>query len=581
MATSQPLPVTLPARPSRVNARTLWAVLFLIALGWALRESGVFDGEVVNTAGWTIAARFFRGLLAPELSPEFLGLTLNATLITLGYAVLGTFLSVLLGFFAGLLASETWWEAVTPRGLSPAVARAARFPWVLIRASLAALRAIHELIWGLIFVNIFGLDPLTAILAIAIPFGAVVGKVFSEILDEAPRAPFDALRNSGVPPLQAFAYTLLPQALPDLIAYSFYRFECAIRAAAVLGIIGAGGLGFEIFLSLQTLKYNEIWTLLLALFALNALADFWSGALRRRIGKGITCSTGECAEFDVQESLQAVPESRRDPVVRGSLIGGAILVPLSFWFVKANFGLLFAPRTFKNLADFWGAFIRPTFSAIPLGEWVNLSLETLAMSLLAVAAAGLLGLALAFPAANNFLVPGGLFVKSEASRWRKLWGWGVLLTSRFFLLVARSIPPPIWALLFLFMLFPGILPGAAALGLYTLGVLGRLMAEVIENLDPRPLQALQSGGASPGQVFSYGALPMTTPRYLGYLLYRWEENIRATVVVGLVGAGGLGILLREQLSSFDFGGVALTLAAFILLTFAVDMVSARVRRAFR
>ncbi len=474
-----------------------------------------------------------------------------------------------------------WWEAVIPRHLSPGLARAARGPWLFIRGFLAALRAIHELIWGLIFVNIFGLDPLTAVLAIALPFGAVIGKVFSEILDETPREPFTALRNSGVAPLQAFAYTLLPQALPDLIAYSFYRFECAIRAAAVLGIIGAGGLGFEIFLSLQTLKYNEIWTLLFALFALNALADFWSGALRRRIGKGVTCSTGECAEFDVQENLQTAPDARQDPVVRGSLLAGALLVPFSFWFVKADFGLLLSLRTFRNLADFWEAFSHPTFNAIPLETWVTRSLETLAMSLLAVAAAAVLGLALAFPAANNFLLPGGLFTKPNASSLRKFWGWTVLLGSRFFLLVARSIPPPIWALLFLFIIFPGILPGAMALGLYTLGVLGRLMAEVIENLDSRPLEALRSGGANAGQVFSYGVLPMTTPRYLGYLLYRWEENIRATVVVGLVGAGGLGILLREQLSSFDFGGVALTLGAFVILTFAVDMISAQVRKSFR
>jgi phosphonate transport system permease protein len=121
----------------------------------------------------------------------------------------------------------------------------------------------------------------------------------------------------------------------------------------------------------------------------------------------------------------------------------------------------------------------------------------------------------------------------------------------------------------------------AALGLYTLGVLGRLMAEATENLDDRPLHALKAQGAGGGQVFAYGVLPPTLPRFVGYLLYRWEEVIRATVIIGLVGAGGLGRILTEQLSAFDYRGVLTTLIVFVGLIFLVDMVSAAARRAFR
>jgi ABC-type phosphate/phosphonate transport system permease subunit len=125
----------------------------------------------------------------------------------------------------------------------------------------------------------------------------------------------------------------------------------------------------------------------------------------------------------------------------------------------------------------------------------------------------------------------------------------------------------------LFVLFPGIIPGAAALELYTLGVLGRLIAD----LDERPLVALKSVGAGGGKLFAYGVLPPTFPRFVGYSLYRWEETIRATVVVGLVGAGGLDRQLTEQLSSFDYDGVLATLLIFIGLIFLVDLVSAAVR----
>lgn len=92
----------------------------------------------------------------------------------------------------------------------------------------------------MLLLQILGLDPLVAVLAIAIPFGAIVAKVFSEILDEPPHAPLGSLLQAGVPSLQALLYGLLPQALPNLLSYSFYRFECSLRSAYVLGLVGAG-----------------------------------------------------------------------------------------------------------------------------------------------------------------------------------------------------------------------------------------------------------------------------------------------------------------------------------------------------
>ena len=111
--------------------------------------------------------------------------------------------------------------------------------------------------------------------------------------------------------------------------------------------------------------------------------------------------------------------------------------------------------------------------------------------------------------------------------------------------------------------------------------MNRLTAESVENLDDRPLWALKAQGASGPGVFAYGVLPLSIPRFIGYVFYRWEETIRATVVVGLVGAGGLGRLLVEQLSGFDYPGMSATLIVFIGLTLLVDLASARARQAFR
>ena len=619
--------VALPKRPSLLNARNLWGLLFVAALVWSLHSAGLFQQELVNLGGWTLVWRFLVAATHLDLSPELLHLVVDSTLKTLAFAVCGTFFCVLFGLVGGVLSSEVWWQSVAGvRG---------QMPWLVVRAVLAIPRAIHELIWGLFFVNIFGLDPLVAVLAIAIPFGAITAKVFSEILDETPRQPLLALLNSGVPPLHAFAYSLIPQAFLNLLSYSFYRFECSIRSAAVLGIIGAGGLGYQIFLSLQSLRYEQVWTFLIALILLNGCTDFWSALLRHRLGAP--------SRLDLNVgNLQGrkLVAYQRDPVVRGSFVGGVVLIVFSFWYVQADFTKLWSSRTAELLAGVVRDAFPPDTSQ--LSQLFTLSTQTLAMSILAMAGAGLGGMMLSFSAAHNFLLPGGIFAltrspqqslkrgantqlqlivvdrpdlgdkgdkeekvlctlaqrlsRSNATSYKKWqfpclqgargglnqWtGITVFVFTRFLLLVARAVPEPIWALLFLFVLFPGILPGAIALGLHNFGILGRLMAEVTENLDERPLRSLKALGATRPQVFLYGVLPLTLPRFIAYILYRWEVCIRASVIVGLVGAGGLGHLLTEQLSSFDYRGVLATLIIFLGMTLIVDITSAQVRRTLR
>ena len=542
--------------------------MFVLSLIWSLHSTGWFERNLINAGGWHLVAQFLFAATRPQLTPEFLQLTLEATLQTLAFAVCGTAWSLILGLVGGVLSSEVWWRAVA--------AKKWRIPWLGVRAVLAIPRAIHELIWGLFFLNIFGLDPLVAVLAIAIPFGAITAKVFSEILDEMPRQPLTALLNSGVPPISAFAYSLLPQAFPNLLSYSFYRLECSIRSAAVLGIIGAGGLGYQILLSLQSLRYEQMWTFMLALVLLSGATDAWSAILRQRLGAPSRLDLNvlrlESPATSKRDPTQT--ELQRDRLLDGSLLGAVGLLVFSFWFVQADFSKLWSFRTAELLTRVIQDSLPPDFSQI--NQLLSLSAQTLAMSILVIAIAGGGGILLSFLAAHNLMLPRGTL--DSQNRWR---GGLILVLTRFLLLFTRAIPAPIWALIFLFVMFPGILPGAIALGIHNLGILGRLMAEVTENLDERPMRSLKALGASNSHVFLYSVLPRTLPRYLAYILYRWEVCIRATVIVGFVGAGGLGRLLTEQLSSFDYRGVITTLVCFICLTFLVDLVSASVRRALR
>ncbi len=543
------------ARTGRSLRRRAWAALAVIGTLAALLAAVVGRDEVVNADGGTLVGDFFTAALHPRLDAEFLALTGNATLTTLGYAVLGTVLSLVIGLAGGVLSSQTWWRSGARGQRRRGSARLAG--WTAARAVLVVPRGIHEVVWGLFFLSVLGLEPIVAVLAIGIPFGAVTAKVFSEIIDETPQGPYSALIGSGAKRGPAMFYGLLPAALGDLLSYSFYRFECAIRSAAILGLVGAGGLGFEIQLSFQTLRYPEIWTLLYALILLSGAADLWSSVVRAR-----------------RMTPRPSPTAGRpgpDGVLAGSLAVAVALIPLSAWAIGLDASVLAAERTWELVGQVLGDAWPAALGAGGLLGLLELCAVTLAMSVLAIALAGCGGMLLAFPAASPN-TDGG-----RTSRVRLL----VVGATRGVLVVFRAIPPPVWALLFLFVLFPGIVPGALALGVYTLGVLGRLMAEAVENLDDRPLRALRAQGASPLQVFCYGAVPAATPRFVAYSLYRWEVTIRETVVVGVVGAGGLGLLLDQQLATFDYGGAVTTLLALIVLTLLVDLTSAAVRRSLR
>lgn len=549
------------------NILWAWVAAAVALVVWSLIQAGVFNGQtLINSGGWTLALRFAQAALNPRLSLEFLTLTLNASLTTLAFALCGTSLSLLIGMIGGVLSSEVWWQAASPTRLGRGV-------WWTVRAVLSVPRAIHEMIWGLFFVNILGLNPLAAILAIAIPFGAITAKVFSEILDETPRAPLKSLLNSGASPLTGFFYSILPQAASGLLSYTFYRLECSIRSAAVLGVIGAGGLGYEIWLSFQSLHYDEMWTFIFALIALSGAVDMWSSQLRRRFGGGTRLELAACQSAP----LAAKPVYRRDRVVTYSLIVMAIAIPFSFWYVRADIGTLFAPRAAK-------LFVRVLSDSFPLAldaaliqELSRQTVQTFAISVLAITLAAVGGLLFSFPAAHNFLTLNGVVSPQRHKAMRLI----ILAPMRLLLLTFRAIPASVWALLLLFVFFPGILPGALALGMYTLGILGRLMAEVIESLDERPLHALRSCGASGAQIFFYGVLPRAVPSFLSYVLYRWEVCTRETVVIGVVGAAGLGRVLAEQLSNFDYRAVMTTLLFFIALTVFVDVIGVFARRALR
>ena len=550
---------------------------------WSILEAGLLapDREVLNPRGLPLLGQALAAIARPELDPDFLALVARAAVTTLGYAFLGSALSVVLGTTFGVLASRTWWSTVLP-GRSSADDRpspAGRAAWLLVRGALVAPRAVHEVLWGVLLIRLLGLDPLVAILAIGVPYGAITAKVFSELIDEAPPASLRALTSAGARPLSAFVYGAVPNALSELVSYAFYRLECSIRAAAVLGIFGAGGLGFQLQLSLRSLRYEEVWTIVGALILLTGAVDLWSGRARRSLGVGVNprlSGTRSAAPLKVE---QATPRKARSSV-RGHVVAAALAVPFAWVVVQPDPSTVFGKETLLRASELLASAWPPTAGDLGLAGLMDGVRLTLAMSILAAALAAAIALPLAVPAARNAYSHTGLVPKPGQAKFP-----GVLLVpsalARSALLVLRAVPPPLWALLILFVVRPGVLPGALAIGLYTGGIVGRLTAEVIENVESAPPRALALAGASTGSVLAYGVAPIALPRFLLYIVYRWEECVRATVVVGLVGAGGLGHILREQLVSFHYAAIAGSVLAFIGLALVADMFSAKIRGAFR
>ncbi len=238
----------------------------------------------------------------------------------------------------------------------------------------------------------------------------------------------------------------------------------------------------------------------------------------------------------------------------------AALVVASFASLPLQWSAFFTPEAVSSATEFLAGFTPPETSSPFLTKTLGALWETLAMSLVGTLLAVIGGLVLALPAAGRL---------GQASR-------GAV---RVLLNILRSIPELVWAALLLVAAGLGPFAGTLALAAHTSGVLGRLFADALENVEPLPETSLRTIGAAPLAAFLYATLPQALPQMLSYTLYRWENNIRAAAVLGVVGAGGLGQMLKYHLSLFQMQSAATVVIAMLLLVAAVDAASFALRRA--
>lgn len=239
-----------------------------------------------------------------------------------------------------------------------------------------------------------------------------------------------------------------------------------------------------------------------------------------------------------------------------------LLVLASFWTLQLKWGEFLSLDALRSMGRFLAEFFPPDTSPafvrkVLLGAW-----ETLAMSALGTALAAAAGLLLALPASR---------IHEADAAWARA-------PTRLLLNALRAVPELVWAALLLISAGLGPFAGTLALAAHTTGVLGRLFAESLENAPPGPAAALRAQGVGNGRLFLYATLPQVLPQLMSYTLYRWENNIRAAAVLGVVGAGGLGQLLAFHMGLFHMGKTATILGAMLLLVALVDALSYGARR---
>jgi phosphonate transport system permease protein len=546
---------------------TVAAAIAVLIICWQIdrvRLNTIFNRATAE-ALWTL----LRGLFPPDLSPEFLRVVFRALGLTLATAIAGTVLSVVLAIPLGALSTPILWRRgiLSAADQGSAMATVRSYASRVVFALLGFIRAIPDLVWGLLFVTAVGLGSLAGTLALAVAYAGVLGRVYSDAFADVDPRPLEALQAIGATRGQIFLRGIWPQALPNVIAYTLYSFECCVRAASVLGFVGAGGIGYEISLSMRLFEYRQVMTLILAFVLLLAMTDVVSKRLRARLQANSRANPDKRPTLDAGRvkagSWNIVVLSRR--AWYGILLA---VISASFYFAGFTPEQFGGANILRNMLRFCRGMIPPDVTKEFVLSLGPLLMQTLAISILGTLMGIIIGGVLAIPATSILVLtpadsPGAPGLFDRGLRWNTFW------VARLMLNVLRSIPDLVWVLICIVVIGIGPFAGTLAIGLHTGGVLGKLYAESLEEVPRRPVEALRALGAGPLQLLAWALWPQAKRMLASYTVVRWETNLRVSAILGLVGGGGLGQAIYNNVQL----GFYSRLGTLLLVVYALVMFS--------
>lgn len=463
------------------------------------------DLAVTTVHPWLELGRLVAGIFTPDfLATENL---LSALGYTLAFAVLGVAVGNVFGFFLSLL-----------------------FFSRVVRVGCAFVRSIHELFWALIFLQVFGLSPLTGVLAIGIPYAGIIAKVYAEILEEADPAPLRSV-PAGSGRVSVFLFVRLPDAWAHFKTYSMYRLECGLRSSAVLGFVGLPTLGFYLETAFRQGQYSEVSALLIMFYLVIATMRVW---------------------------------------MKKALLPVYLVLALAFlpWgaatIESANVIRFFTqdivPAPLRGVEAFDGA------AMAALGDWLRMMLteqalpgavDTLQLTMIALVASGFLTLGF-FPLISPLFF--GRFGRSAG---------------HFFLVVVRSTPEYILAYVCLQLWGPSMLPAIVALALHNGAIIGHLVGRYTEQM------VLRMDASKGLNLYFYEIVPRIYGQLLAFLFYRWEVILRETAILGILGIATLGFYVDSAFADIRFDRAMFLIFVTALLNIAVDTASRMIRARLR
>ena len=472
-----------------------------------------------NSGGVPTLFEFFKCSINPDLTKSVLSSSFYGLLITFLIAFLSWSLSSLLGFILGIISSNKFWIGTKYLECIGGV----------IRLLLGIPRGLHEIIWGLLLLELFGMNIWISIIAIVIPYTAINARVISEQIDSLESDTLVSISLTGTNNFISFINAIIPKITPKVYSYLGYRFECSLRGATLLGVFGLGGIGTELNLSARSLQFREMWT------------SIWILWLTIII---------------VEESIKLLSEKTsnfKGISMRNSLFISSLII----LFTLINFKLInvmdintFIPIEIHNL-------ITPSIAefkdALTELNWYSLISSTLQMTLIAT------GIAISTPIILALILPR---VKVQS----------IILS------FLRLIPIPITTLLILLINTPSISIGALAIGLNNIGVMGRLLRENISESNDKIYKSLISSGSNIRVANMYANIIPQSKSYLAYSAYRLDVILRETTLVGAVGGAGLGWQLQESISSFNWAEIILVSITYILLTVLGESITSKAIR---
>lgn len=609
-------------------ALALSAACFAVEWDWeALFDAKLRQQAAARMGAWLVA--FFQ----PDLSAEFLWHSWDLTLQTLSAAVLGTTLAVLLAWPLAMGASRAVCVGEESGRLSRGIWRhfPLRSPAALLCAACRLLqdilRAVPDFVWAIILVAMIGLGPLTGALALALNITGILAKVYSELWDGVDESRYAQVKSQGGGRIATFLYGIRPLASRNVLSFTLMRAECAIRNAAVIGAVGGGGLGSEIWYQIRFGAWDKVGTLIMFTLLLTLTADLASNYVR-------TLLRGDAARA---ASCVALPgsEAESGKVVRAPLrpwwaVGFVTLILIwSLWFMGwgnragdsgtprnhlAPAAELLTGKAWGNLS-FFQRLLSPEFDLTAIGvgnpeavatrqadgkavdlfadygisdvwrpaawsSWLDelrkwfvwRVVESAAVPLSIAIVGTMLGVAtailLTYLHSSTFQLLSSRYSGESTSSVRQGWRAIQLAFARATAMIARGVPEVMWAFLFIAFFGPGLVAGTLAIAVHTVGVLTRVFGEAVDN---QPLRHFEpTCGASRAMTYFLVAIPRVWRDWMTYAFFQFESNVRAAVVLGLIGVGGLGFQFNFNFEWFRFERAGTYLIVMILLTVLID-----------